>query len=342
MSGIKRFKVAAVQAAPVFLNLGASVGKACQIISDAGREGARIIGFPEGFLPGHPHWFHFEPAVNRRSMEFNAKLWHNALEVPSAETAALCDAAKQANAYVVMGCCERIPGSSGSLYNSLLFIGAQGEVLGKHQKLVPTHAERVVHAQGKRNHAVVCVPTEFGGALGGLICGEHFNPLARFSLIAKGELFHVGSWPANFAEGHHQMMYEAKNFAGRAHAFEGKLFVINAAGVISDEMKHILCPSPEKESVFGSMGGGSAIIGPNGEYIAGPLGDKEEILYGELDLSKMAAGKILHDICGHYQRHDIFNLTLNEEEPQLFRDSSASAVEENRNAAAPVRLQNAV
>jgi aliphatic nitrilase len=322
---VTKFKVAAVQAAPVFLDLGRSVEKACQIIREAGRGGARIIGFPEGFLPGHPHWFHFEPATSRRSRELNAKLWACALEVPSAETAALCEAAKGANAYVVIGCCERIPGSSGTLYNSQLFISPRSELLGKHQKLVPTHAERVVHAAGKRNHAVVCVPTEFGGGLGGLICGEHFNPLARFSLMAKGEMFHVGSWPANFSAGGHKVMYEAKNFAARAHAHEGSLFVINAAGVFSDEMKEFLCTSPEMEKAIGSRGGGSAIIGPHGEYIAGPIGEKEEILYADIDISKVVGGKVMHDICGHYQRHDVFSLTVNEDEPQLFRTVAAPA-----------------
>lgn len=323
MSDVKKIKVAAVQAAPVFLNRNATVEKACQLIHDAGAEGARIIGFPEGFIPAHPHWFHFEPAVSRRAMEFNTQLWNNALEVPGPEVSLLCEAARLAGAYVVMGCCERLPGGSGSLYNSQLFISPQGELLGKHQKLVPTHAERVVHAQGKRAHAITCVPTELGGPLGGLICGEHFNTLARFALIAKGELFHVGSWPANFSAGHHRIMYEAKNFSGKAHAFEGKLFVINAAGVVSEDIKQILCPTSEREDVFGSMGGGSAIIGPNGDYLAGPAGDKEEILFAELDLSKTASGKVLHDICGHYQRPDIFTLILNEQDPQLFRDSSA-------------------
>ncbi|MFH1951756.1 MAG: carbon-nitrogen hydrolase family protein [Pseudomonadota bacterium] len=337
MFALKKFKVAAVQAAPIFLNRSASVEKACRIIREAGAEGARIIGFPEGFIPAHPHWFHFEPAINRRAMEFNTQLWNNALEVPSPEAGALCDAAKQAGAYVVMGCCERLPGGSGSLYNSQLFIGPNGEVLGKHQKLVPTHAERVVHAQGQRKHGIVCVPTELGGSLGGLICGEHFNTLARFALIAKGELFHVGSWPANFAAGHHQMMFEAKNFSGRAHAFEGKLFVINAAGVVSEEIKQILCPDPGREDVFGSMGGGSAIIGPDGNYIAGPARDKEEILYGEFDLSNIVRGKVLHDICGHYQRPDIFTLILNEEDPQLILDSST---QEGRKSSEMLRLEN--
>ncbi len=323
MSSVTRLKVAAVQAAPVFLKRTATVEKACRLILEAGEQGAQIIGFPEGFIPAHPYWFHFEPAVNRKAMEFNTQLWNNALEVPSSEVSALCEAAKQVGTYVVMGCCERLPGGSGSLYNSQLFIGPEGEVLGKHQKLVPTHAERVVHAQGKRSHAIVCVPTELGGPLGGLICGEHFNALARFALIAKRELFHVGSWPANFSARQHEVMFEAKNFAGRAHAFEGKLFVINAAGVVSEEIKQILCPTLEHEDVFGSLGGGSAIIGPNGSYIVGPAGDKEEILYGELDLNKVAAGKILHDICGHYQRSDIFTLILHEQDPQLFLDSSA-------------------
>jgi aliphatic nitrilase len=318
-------RLAAVQAAPVFLNRDATVEKACALIREAGRQGARVIGFPEGFIPAHPYWFHFFPAVGPLATDYAERLFNNAVEIPGPEIDALCDAAREANAYVVMGACERSRASQGTLYNSQVFIDWHGRLLGKHQKLVPTHAERVVHAPGSKPYAISCFDTELGGRLGGLICGEHFNPLARFALMAKGELIHVGSWPANFAAGSQKEMFEAKNFIGRAHAFEGKLFVISAAGVLTDEIKAALTAGGISGEVVQSRGGGSAIISPGGSYLAGPAPDDEEvILYADVDVSRAVRGKLMHDVAGHYQRADVFQLTLDARDTPLLVESVPS------------------
>ena len=319
-------RVAAVQAAPVFLDRTGSVEKACRLIKEAGGRGARIIGFPEGFIPAHPYWFHFEPAVSRRVQQFNQELLRNAITVPGPEVDALCEVAREVGAYVVMGICERSADASSTLYNSQLFITPEGALAAKHQKLVPTHAERVVHAPGLRRYALACIDTPWGG-LGGLICGEHSNTLARFALIALRERFHVGSWPANFAAGSARAMYETKNINARAHCLEGNLVVINAAGVLSDKIRAMLCDSEEKAAIFGSNGGGSAIVGPGGEYLAGPLAGEEQILYAEADLEGFDERGLMRDITGHYQRADVFHLTVTCEDTPLMTITGANREE---------------
>lgn len=316
-------KVAAVQAAPVFLDRSASVEKACRFIQESGSRGARIIGFPEGFIPAHPYWFHFEPAVSRRARQFNVELLRNAITVPGPEVEALCEVARDAETYVVMGVCERSTAASSTLYNSQLFITPKGILAAKHQKLVPTHAERVVHAPGLRGYALACIDTPWGG-LGGLICGEHSNTLARFALIAMRERFHVGSWPANFSAGSARAMYETKNINARAHSLEGNLVVINAAGVLNDKIKAMLCDSEAKAAVCESDGGGLAIVGPGGEYLAGPLAGEEEILYAEVELEAFDEKGIMRDITGHYQRADVFHLNVNCDDSPLLSFTGAN------------------
>lgn len=321
-------KVAAVQAAPVFLDRSASIEKACRIIAEASSRGARIIGFPEGFIPAHPYWFHFEPAVSRRARHFGQELLRNAITVPGPDVDALCAAARDAGAYVVMGVCERSTDASFTLYNSQLFITPKGVLAAKHQKLVPTHAERVVHAQGLRRHALACIDTPWG-RLGGLICGEHSNTLARFALIALKERFHVGSWPANFSAEGARALFETKNINARAHSLEGNLVVINAAGVLNDQIKAMLCDAEGKAAMCGSNGGGSAIVGPGGDYLAGPLGGDEQILYADVDLEAFDEKGLMRDITGHYQRADVFHLTVNCEDTPLLEFAGANQQELN-------------
>ncbi len=148
MSTRNTAKLAAVQAAPVWLNRDATIEKACRLIHDAGKAGADIIGFPENFIPGHPVWYYFYPATSEKSMSLATKLFQNSVEIPSPATDMLCRAAAQADIHVVIGLTERVSGTTGSLYNTQLFINASGQIVGKHQKLVPTIGERLVHMGG--------------------------------------------------------------------------------------------------------------------------------------------------------------------------------------------------
>ncbi|HXL37130.1 MAG TPA: carbon-nitrogen hydrolase family protein, partial [Ktedonobacteraceae bacterium] len=187
------FKVAAVQAAPVFLDREATIDKACELINTAGREGARLIVFPEAFIPSYPEWVWSIPSGEQGLLnELYSELLTNAVTIPSDATNKLCEAAKLANAYVVMGMSERnVEASGASLYNTMLYIDAQGEILGKHRKLVPTGGERLVWAQG--DGSTLQVYDTPLGKLGGLICWENYMPLARYTMYAWGTQIYVAA-----------------------------------------------------------------------------------------------------------------------------------------------------
>jgi nitrilase len=298
-----RFTVAAVQAAPVFLDREATVEKACRLIEDAGRKGAKIIGFSEGFIPGYPHWVDWAKARDRaKAAERYLQLFKNAVQVPSRDTELLCETAMQNDCYVVIGINEKEKETMGTLYNSQLFINRNGTLLGKRRKLVPTYGERFVHAGGDGTDLPV-FKTDYG-VLGGLICGEHSNPLAKFTLLAKGENVHVASWPALTMRG---------DFIPQQYAFEGRLFIISASDVFTKEVKEYL--GTDAEDV--ELGGGtSGIYGPTGEIIAKAAPNREEILCAQIDLEEIVKAKMLIDVVGHYNRFDIFQLFVNEQKHQ--------------------------
>ncbi len=167
-------RVAAVQAASVFLDRGGSVRKACRLIHEAASNGARVIGFPEGFIPAHPVWFHHHAATSRIANKLSMELFKNAVEIPGVETDALYAAARDANAYVVIGVCEKMPNTFGTLFNTQLYIGPNGMLIRKHQKIMPTVGERLVHSGG-HGDTFGAFATEFG-PMSGLICGENSIP----------------------------------------------------------------------------------------------------------------------------------------------------------------------
>ena len=244
------------------------------------------------------------------------ELFKNAVEVPSPTVDRLCREARDNHAYVVMGINERVPGTMGTLYNTMLFIGRDGEVLGRHRKIMPTFAERLVHAAGDASGLRV-YPTAFG-EIGGLICGENTNPLAKFALFAQGEKIHVASWPA-FPTAANQVNREGASLRTRAVAFEGKVFVLAAAGVFDQRMIDMLCDTGERRRLVATSGGNSAIVGPNGQYLAGPLPEGEGILVAEMDLEQIVEAKIVHDVTGHYNRPDLFTLTVDRRPRSLTR-----------------------
>lgn len=299
-----KFKLAAVQAAPVFLDREKTTEKACGLIREAGRQGARVIGFPEAFIPGFPHWFDYR--IARECKSLIAELFKNSVEIPSPVTDALCEAAREAQATVVMGLNERDPGTLGTLYNTQLFIGPEGKILGKHRKLVPTWTERLVHTGGDASTLKVFQTDT--GPVGGLICGENTNSFYRLALLLQGERIHVASWPA-FPNRKEQSHIEIRT---RYYAFEGKCFVISSTGVFSEEMRDLLCATPEQKRELVGTGAYSSIIGPSGEYLAGPDTGGEKILYAEADPEAIIYEKISHDLTGHYNRFDLFQLVIND------------------------------
>lgn len=311
-----RLRVAAVQAASAFLDRDASVARACELIADAGRDGAQLIAFPEGFIPAHPVWFNFHSAASPIVHELNLALASNAVEVPGPETERLGEAAAAAGAYVVMGVCERLPGTLGTLYNTQVFLGPDGEYLGKHQKLVPTVGERIVHTGG-HGDTLGAVPTSFGAA-SGLICGENWNPLALFALAAEQTRVHAMSWPAHFAP-HGQPMRTRVQIVSQSFAHMANAFVVSACGAVDDAALDRMQVSAEDRAALARDGraGGSLIVGPDCEIVAGPLDPGEAILTAEVDLELCARGKIHRDLVGHYNRADVFELHVNREVPRL-------------------------
>ncbi len=319
-------RAAAIQAAPVFLDREVTVEEACRLIEEAGARGARLIVFPECHVPGFPHWFFLHPAYDCRP--WMTALFKNAVEVPSPSTERIGRAARDAGAYVVMGINERRPATMGTLFNSQVFFDPRGEILGVHRKIMPTFTERLVHAGGDGSCLRV-YPTPFG-RLGGLICGENGNPLARFALLAQGEAVHAASWPA-YPTGFNHVNREGAILRSRAHAFEGKVFVVAASGIFDEAMGRELCRTDEQRRLVTTAGGVSMIIGPGGDILAQADPEKPEILLADLDFEAIIPLKFAHDVAGHYNRFDILRLTVNGRVLDPMAPRALSRVENSQN-----------
>lgn len=309
------FKIAAVQAAPVFLDRDATIDKACQLIAEASQAGARLVVFPEAFVPGYPYWvWGIPPGEEEVLNELYAELHYSSVAIPSEATDKLCVAAKRVGTYVAVGMNERnIEASGVSLYNTLLYIDWQGNILGKHRKLVPTGAERLVWAQGDGSTFNV-YDTPFG-KIGGLICWENYMPLARYAMYAWGtQLYVAATWDRG----------EPWLSTLRHIAKEGRTYVIDCSIALRKddipdryEYKHkFFAEAAEWINV-----GDSAIVNPEGEFIAGPVREKEEILCADIDPMQMRGPKWMLDMAGHYARPDVFQLRVNREPREMISDS---------------------
>ena len=315
-------RVAVVQAAPAFLDREGSVEKSIRFIEDAGTREVDVLAFPEGFIPAHPVWYHFQPATGTRSLELATRLFQNAVEVPGPDTDALCAACARAGVNAVIGVCERRPRTTGTLFNTQLFIDRSGQLLGKHQKLTPTVGERLVHTGGHGDTLKV-FETDVG-RVSGLICGENSNPLAVFAMAAQDAQIHVASWPNHFSRNEHSMA-DAITFATRSLSYKCSCFVLNACGTVSPEMLAEL-PYAEGDREFleePAHAGGSSIIGADSMVIAGPMsGDEEGMLVADVDLVDCVRAKLVHDYSGHYNRADVFSLTIDRSVPELLREDN--------------------
>jgi nitrilase len=309
--------VAAVQAASIFLDRESSTEKACRLIREAGRKGARVIAFPEGFIPAHPVWYHHHAATGTAASKLALELFKNSIQIPGPEVGALCAAAREVNSYVVIGACERLPQTLGTMFNTQLYIGSDGKLAHVHRKIMPTGGERLVH-MGGFGDTFGAFQTEFG-PMSGLICGENSNPLAIFALTAEGTRIHVMSWP-NYLGGRGGLLRDRVAVDSQAFAQMSKAFVVSACGVIDRDMIRKLGVNAEVKRWLHEPGrcGGSMIVAPNGRIIAGPLDAQEAILYGECDIELGVQMKLRHDFAGHYNRADIFQLHVNRAAPRIY------------------------
>lgn len=306
------FKVAVVQAAPVFLDAKASIDKAIGLIEEASASGAKLLAFPEVWVPGYPWWLWLgTPAWG---MQFVPRYHANSLRADGPEIAALCAAAAKGRINVVMGFSEV---DGGSLYLSQVLIGDAGEILFKRRKLKPTHVERTLFGEGDGSDFQV-VPTSIG-RVGALCCAEHIQPLSKYAMYSMHEQVHVASWPSftlykgtAYALGH-----EVNLAASQVYALEGGCFVLHASALTGQDMFDILCDTPEKAQLLNSDGakpggGFSMIFGPDGQPLVKPLPeDQEGILYADIDLKMIAIAKAAYDPSGHYSRGDVVRLMIN-------------------------------
>lgn len=313
MVSYPKFKACAAHVAPVFLDAQATVQKACSLVAEAARRGAQLIAFPESFIPAFPVWAAVQAPIHNH--DFFKRLAAESIEVPGPEIQQLCDAARENAVHVSIGFSERSSVSVGCLWNSNLLIGAEGEILNHHRKLMPTFYEKLIWAAGD-GEGLRVNETPIG-KIGMLICGENTNPLARYALIAQGEQVHVSSyppvWPTRPSNqpGRYDLAAAIRIRAG-AHSFEGKVFNVVASAVLDkaslDSLKGI--GREARETLEQSPQAVSMVIGPSGEVISETLCENEGLLYHDIDVSQCVEPKQFHDVVGYYNRFDVFDLRV--------------------------------
>lgn len=304
----KKFKAATVQTSPVFLNVEKTIDKAISFVKEAANNGAKLIAFPEVFVAGYPYWNWIMTPV--QGSKWYEELYKNSVDVAGPDIKRLCLTAKDNDIQIVIGINERGK-SYGEIYNTNLIIDNKGVIIGKHRKLVPTWAEKLTWTSGDGSSLKV-YNTDVG-PIGTLACGENTNTLARFTLLSQGELIHIANYISLPVAPPDYNMAEAIKIRAAAHSFEGKLFTIVSCSTISKEIMEFLksdVPNVEellerKNSAF------SGFLGPNGATIGDPLIDDEGMIYADIDLAKCIQPKQMHDILGHYNRFDIFDLRVN-------------------------------
>ena len=290
MTEYSRFKLAAVQAEPVYFDREASAETACQLIEKAGAGGAALAAFGESWLPGYP-FFVWGEATRSMAAEYLA----NAVEIPSDTTDRLCEAARQAAIDVVIGIAERDPQTQGTVYCTLLFIGSDGAILGRHRKLKPTHRERTAWGEGDGS-SLIAYDRPYA-RISGLNCWEHNMVLPGYALMTQGTQVHVAAWPG--------MKHSRHRLLSRAFASQSGAYVIDVGATLSPDR----LPKGYQE-LARDYPGESCIIDPTGEVIAGPV-EGESILMADCSTEDIFAAKSMCDVAGHYSRPDVFQLHVN-------------------------------
>lgn len=310
-----RFRAAAVQAAPVFLNREATIAKLEGWVARAKEAGADLVVFGESYIPAFPLWNLVYAPIDQHT--FYRRLFDNAVEVPGPHVEQLGEIARRHGVVLSVGVTEKGAVSMGAMWNTNLLFDADGQLLNRHRKLVPTWAEKLTWANGDGSN--LRVERTSLGRLGALICGENTNTLARFALLAQGEQVHIATYPPAWptrrpGANQNYNLTEAIRIRSAAHAFEGKVFNVVVSCALDErtieevsqdngEVRKILMSAPPATSM---------ILGPQGELLAEPQVGGEGMVVAEIDVSLSIEQKQFHDIVGYYNRFDIFRLTVDQ------------------------------
>lgn len=298
-NGERTFRAAAFQLSPCLFDRDGTTDKVVKAIEQCGQENIRLAVFPETFIPNYPYFAWLNPPVV--ISELLAKFHEQAVDVPGPVTHVIGSAVKRAGTVVVLGVNER---DGGSLYNTQLIFDADGSLLGKRRKIMPTFQERMVWGWGDGSGLKVFDTAV--GRLGALICWEHFMPLARYALIAQNEEIHCSHFPGSMVG---ETLSRQMDAAIRHHAMEAGAFVVNSTAWLTPEQRAEIAPD---ESLLRYLNAGicTAIVAPHGRYLAGPLPEGEGVAVAEIDLKAITRTKNILDTAGHYSRPDILQLRV--------------------------------
>lgn len=308
MQSSRRFKVAAVQAAPAFLDLQAGLEKAIKLIEQAARQECKLVVFSETWLPGYPNHIWLGPPA--WSMQFVGRYFENSVQAGSDEDRAIADAARRNGIQVSMGLSER---DGGSLYIAQCHYAENGEIIKRRRKLKPTHVERTVFGEGDGSDLVVTQTSI--GRVGQLSCWEHLQPLSKYAMYSQNEEIHCAAWPnlSLISDEAFALGPTVNNSASMIYAVEGGCFVIAACALVSKEQQDLLCQGdPVRESLCPTGGGFARIYAPDGRSIGANLDPHTEgLVLAEIDLSLIPYAKASADPAGHYSRPDVTRLLFN-------------------------------
>lgn len=306
---MRKVRIAIVQSAPAYLNVKESLTKVESLLKEAAQQGADLVTFGETWFTGYPAWIDYCDEYAKwdfkPTKEVFARTYENSLDVSGPEVKQIGLWAKELNLSIVMGINEKVssgPGN-GTIYNSLLTWNEKGELANHHRKLMPTHTERLIYGQGD-GKGLQAVDTK-AGRIGGLICWEHWMPLTRQTMHNSGEHIHVAVWPK---------VHEMLQIATRSYAFEGRCFTVGVGQImrVKDIPEELNLPADLKaKPEHMLLNGGSCIVGPDGHYVLEPIWDKEGVFVQEVDLTRCIEERMALDVTGHYQRNDVFDLSVN-------------------------------